>query len=127
MDLLQHEHPQPLPAAEVVEDRQAAYEKKYKKYEKLDGPRITAVRADVDIYPEGRAAEIRGTYTLRNKTDHPIEEVILTINPDVKIHTLELPGSRVTMQDDELGFLIRKLDAPLAPGAGTTWRSRSRS
>ncbi len=70
--------------------------------------------------PSGAPPRSAARYTLRNKTDHPIEEVHLTINPDVKIRTLELPGSRVTMQDDELGFIIRKLDAPLAPGAETT-------
>ena len=40
--------------ADVSLDRQASYEKEYRKYKDLPQPRIVDVRADVDIYPEER-------------------------------------------------------------------------
>ena len=53
---------------DVREERQARYEKQYKQYEDLPQPKITALHADVDIYPERRAVDIRGRYSLLNKT-----------------------------------------------------------
>jgi len=103
----------------VAFDRQADFEKKYKKYEKLEGPRVTDVQADVDIHPETRGVEIRGRYIIRNKTSVPIDQVHLTLNPDVVIHDLKVEGGRIEMEDADLGYRIYRLDAPLAPGAET--------
>ena len=103
-------------------DRLASYETKYKKYEGLRGLRVTAVRADVDIVPETRSVSIRGTYRLVNKTDAPVEEVHVSMNPDVKVRAIEITGSRVTLDDREIGYSIRKLAAPLPPGGETELR-----
>ena len=54
--------------SDVVLDRQARFEKEYRKYKDLPQPRITDVYADVDIYPAQRRVEIRGRYQLVNKT-----------------------------------------------------------
>jgi hypothetical protein len=93
-------------------NRQAAYEKAYRKYDGMDGPRIVAARADVDIFPERRAAEIRGVYTLKNKTAGPIDRIHITFNPDVLTKKLELPGSAIEMEDRDLGYVIRTPEPP---------------
>jgi len=102
---------------DVRRDRQADYEKTYKKYAGLAQPRITAVEADVDIFPAKRALAIRGTYTLRNKTDQPIDELHLWLSPEVTSSTLDVPGSTIEMVDGIHGQSIRRLAEPLAPGA----------
>ena len=56
-----------------IEDRQAEYEKKYKKYENIAMPRITSVQANVDIDPEKRSVKIRGSYQLENKHQENID------------------------------------------------------
>ncbi|MBI3450495.1 MAG: hypothetical protein HY049_16485 [Acidobacteria bacterium] len=100
-------------------DRQAEFEKKYKKYESLRGPRVVDVSADVDIRPEERAVDIRGSYLLRNKTASPLETVHLYLNPDVVIRKLGVDGGKIETEDADLGYRIFKLDHPLAPGAET--------
>ena len=100
-------------------DRQAEFEKQYKKYETMKGPRVTDVYADVDIHPETRAVEIRGRYLIRNKTDQKIDAVHLSLNPDVVIRSLAVERGRVEMKDSDLGYRIFRLDAPLDPGAET--------
>ena len=101
-------------------DMQAEFEKKYKKYEKERLPRVVDVQADVDIYPERRAADIRGRYILRNKTAEPIDTLHLSLNSDVNLRRLEIPGGTIAMEDKDLGYRIWKLDPPLAPGADMT-------
>jgi ABC-type transport system involved in multi-copper enzyme maturation permease subunit len=102
------------------EKLQADVEKKYKKFENLPQPRITSVKADVDIYPERRAVDIRGTYTLVNKTAKPISELHVTYNSDLDRAEVTLPGAKVRSDDKESGYRIYTLAQPLAPGASTT-------
>jgi ABC-2 type transport system permease protein len=97
---------------------QADFEKKYKRYERIAQPRITDVQADVDLFPERRAVDIRGHYTLVNKTAAPIAE--LHVVNDVNTLTtaeVSIPGARVKSDDRTLGYTIYTLSPPLAPGA----------
>ena len=98
------------------EKRQANAEKKYKKYQYLAQPRITDVQADVAIYPERRAATIRGHYNLLNRTAAPIPELHVTLPPELKA-TITIPGAKVKSRDNEVGYTIYQLAQPLAPGA----------
>ncbi len=101
---------------DVREERQARYEQEYKQYEDVPQPKITALYADVDIFPERRAVDIRGRYSLRNKTGFPVDELHLSVNPQVTVRSLDAPGLRLRLDDDTLGYRIYDLDAPLAPG-----------
>ncbi len=103
--------------AKVVLDRQAEFEKKYKQYQVMRGPRVTDVSADVDIHPETRSVEIKGRYGIQNKTDRPIESVHVTLDPVVTVRGLEVEGGRLEMEDAGLGYRIFDLDVPLEPGA----------
>jgi ABC-type transport system involved in multi-copper enzyme maturation permease subunit len=103
------------------EARQAAVEKKYKKFERLPQPKVTDVKAHVDIHPERRAVSIRGQYTLQNKTDAPISELHVTHNArTLNTYKVEIPGARLKNDDREHGYAIYTLAQPLAPGASTT-------
>ncbi|HZM70047.1 MAG TPA: M1 family aminopeptidase, partial [Candidatus Cryosericum sp.] len=97
-------------------DRQAEFEKRYRQYETLRGPRVTAIEADVDIRPEIRRVDIRGHYAIRNKTEAPVEVVHLYVNPDVSVRDLSVRGAHVEMTDGDLGYRIYRFDRPLLPG-----------
>ena len=100
-----------------VEETRAAYEREYSRYRTTPQPVITAVRAEVDIYPHRRALEIRGTYRLRNETDEPIDAVHVTTNPFLSATTeVRIDGSTAGHTDEVLGYSVRELDRPLAPG-----------
>jgi ABC-type transport system involved in multi-copper enzyme maturation permease subunit len=100
------------------EERQADAEKKYKKFEHMLKPRITAVQADVQIFPERRAVDIRGQYTLVNKTGQPLRELHVAVNPQtLTTWKIDVPGTHVKSDDRKLGYLMLTFDQPLAPGA----------
>jgi ABC-type transport system involved in multi-copper enzyme maturation permease subunit len=101
------------------EKQSAEYEKKFKKYAAVVNPKITDVKADVDLFPERRAARIRGTYTLRNTSGAAIPEIHVSMNPVVRNYTVSIPGSRVKSRDEEHGYTIYTIEPPLAPGATT--------
>lgn len=112
------------------EKNQAAFEKKYKQYENLPQPRITDVQADVDIHPERRAVDIRGKYTLVNKTNAPIAELHVLADSSLDTVDITIPGAKLKSTDKELGYSIYTLTPPMAPGAAlpmtfhTAWAAR---
>ncbi|RKZ12121.1 hypothetical protein DRQ50_12455, partial [bacterium] len=99
---------------------QANYESQFKDYQKNPSPRVTAVVAEVDFYPEQRRVDIRGTFDLANKTDQFIEELYLNINPLQELRSLSLDNgltlTEPTQWDQETGFRVYHLTEAVAPG-----------
>jgi ABC-type transport system involved in multi-copper enzyme maturation permease subunit len=100
---------------DVLQERQAEFEKKYKQYEGLALPRITDSYADVDIYPDERRVDIRGRYSVKNKTSEAIPTLHVTVNPLVTIRELNIPGARLEMEDTVQGYYIYQLERPMQP------------
>ena len=103
-------------SAEQTRQR-ADYEKKYAKYKDLPQPRITAVKADVDIHPYQRRLDIRGHYMLLNKTAAPIGELHVNYTDGFTLKSLAFAPHDTVSADRQLGYTIYKLRTPLAPGA----------
>ena len=99
------------------------YEKRYKRFESLPQPRITAVTLDVDIFPEQRDLRIRGVYRLVNRTARPIEQVHVDLLNTLRIRRMEfaVPSRRI-IADKEKGYYAFRLERPLAPGDSTELR-----
>ena len=96
--------------------QQASYEKTYAKYAGLAQPRITAVQANVDIYPKRRRLHLSVHMTLVNRHTAPISE--LHVNTDTDFATrLDFAAHDTVLKDDTLGYAIYRLKTPLAPGA----------
>jgi ABC-2 type transport system permease protein len=103
-------------AADVVMDEQALYEKTYRQYKDLPHPKITDIRAAVDIYPEARRVRIRGAYLLENKTAQPLDTLRLQLDPEVVTTFSGLPAHRIVLDDKKLGVRFIKLAQALPPG-----------
>ena len=101
---------------------QVEYERKYKaRYEKMPQPRVTDVEIDVTLWPERGQYESKGTFTLKNKTNQPVRELVIQTAPELTVKALTLgvvATSGVT--DKDRGFRTFTLAQPLAPGATTT-------
>ena len=102
---------------DVRMDRQASYEKLYRRYKGLPQPRVTDIQANVDIYPAERRVLINGHYRLRNKHAAPLDTLYVQVVPDVETVLRNLPAHQVLLDDVLLGMRILKLAQPLAPGA----------
>lgn len=97
-------------------DIQADYERKFKQYENLLQPKVTAVDATVNIYPDRRSFDGSVRMTLQNKTGQPVSQ----------IHVTDLKQSVTNLKFDRPFHLVRSaprniysiyaLEQPLAPG-----------
>jgi ABC-2 type transport system permease protein len=97
-------------------DIQAGYERDFKKYELLPQPKITAVDAIVNIYPERRSFDGTGRFTMQNKSTQPIREIHITDEQQsVSNVRFDRPFHLVSQAARGL-YSIYALDQPLASG-----------
>ena len=99
---------------------QADYERQFKKYENLDQPKVTAVDATINIYPERRSFDGSVRMTLQNKTNQPITQIHLT---DQKQSVTNVQFDRtfhLVSAAPRNMYSIYALDPPLAPGQTVT-------
>ncbi len=110
------------------EKRSVAYENLVKPHENDPQPNVTAVKADVQFYPDNRDALASGTLTLVNPHDTALTQFFLrpAVAHEEDIRKLDVIGAtRVTEGElaeglEDYSTQIFKFDTPLAPGATTT-------
>jgi hypothetical protein len=100
-------------AAERTEQN-VQYELKYGKYKNIPQPLLTGTKLQVEIYPEDRKADVRGTYTLVNNSSKSIDSIHLATAHGVKTGAVEFnrPFTSV-LEDLQLGHSIYTLEKPL--------------
>jgi hypothetical protein len=95
---------------------QAQYERDYKKYENIPQPKIIAVDANIDVFPERRAFSGTGHFVLENKTPGPISQIhVLNREQSVTSVHFDRPFHKVSSSPHDL-YTIYALEQPLAPG-----------
>jgi ABC-2 type transport system permease protein len=100
--------------------QQEEYEKKYKKYEDIAQPRVIRAKYDIQLFPKTRDLVVKGTLTLRNKSNEPIDSVHLTLLPEYMNLVVNLEGATIATDDKKAGYRIYRLGNPLAPGDSLT-------
>lgn len=126
----------PYSSTKDGERRRAAYERTYRRFKNLAGPRIVGVRIRADLAPERRAFTLRSVYRLVNKHAYPIDSLYVGL-PSVAFggsiggavwsstgyHVDSLALNRPThalIADTSRGIYLFRLDTPLAPGDSMT-------
>lgn len=95
---------------------QADYEKKYKKFEHVPQPRVTAVKLDVDLYPQKRNLSASGIYLLKNNTGRPVDSIHINYINDTKLEVTSFGRPfKLVLNDTLTGYRIYRLDTPLQP------------
>lgn len=102
--------------SEEREDRQERYERELKsKVEGQPQPRVVDIRYEIDLEPERRALELRGTETLVNRETVALDSLCLNLADG---YETEVQVERGTLVEDlpELRYQVYRLDPPLEPG-----------
>ncbi|MET1055435.1 MAG: M1 family aminopeptidase [Pedobacter sp.] len=100
---------------------QQTYEQRYRKYNELLQPVVTTVNASVDLYPERNAYQVSGRYILKNKSNKPVDSLLLNFDEDVVMETATYQhGSYKQPVSNRTGFL--RLQQPLMPSESALFR-----
>ena len=100
--------------------RRAEYERKYGMHEDKPQPERVHTSLRVELHPARRAATLRGTYRLVNRSRVPIDSVHLEPAFHVETRVTFDRPSRLLVADEKLGHHIYALDEPLQPGDSLT-------
>ncbi len=99
---------------------QADYERKFKQYENLLQPKVTAVDATINIYPERRSFDGSVRMILQNKTGQPIPQIhVSDIKQSVSNVQFDRPFHLVSSASRGI-YSIYALEQPLEPGETLT-------
>ncbi len=111
-----------------IKDMQAAYEMKYKKYEQIPQPTITAIDYKIDVYPYKRNVSATSIITIKNTSNKAIDSLHYSLSYFVDegnegielkkskwIKNIKVPNANLVLNDKELGYQIFKLNTPLEP------------
>ncbi|MEA2463121.1 MAG: type transport system permease protein, partial [Acidobacteriota bacterium] len=98
--------------------RRAEYERRYRRYETIPQPELTGTKLRVEIYPQRRAAQIRGSYALMNRAAVPIGSIHVAVprsGAETRAVTFDRTA-KLALDDQEHGYRIYALERPLGPG-----------
>jgi ABC-2 type transport system permease protein len=111
------------------DQRAVDYERTLKRYENLPLPKLTGIKLVVDLFPDKQQARTHGYFVLTNKTDKPIDQMLLdgegvdyTLKSSGKDMAYTVPLTYVRgkfnwfrPQRDTADFRIYRFDKALAP------------
>jgi len=98
------------------EDLAERYERELKgRHEPLSQPRVTDVKYEIDLVPERRSMELRGTQTLVNRSTTPQSELCLNTAIGYET-TIQVERGRLRQELPDLHYQVYQLDPPLQPG-----------
>lgn len=99
------------------EVQQTDYEKAYKKYENLPGPRVTDIHYDIALDPEHSGMVMHGVELIKNETAAPLTEIHFSVADAANYSTkIELEDAKTKLDDKRLMYRIYTLDKPMQPG-----------
>lgn len=91
------------------------YELQFKKYADLAQPTITSVKSNVDLFPSENRYEVKGTYELINNAEKPIDSLLLYIDRNSKLTSIEIPNAKKTGDVSAFHHYWFRLEKPLRP------------
>ncbi|NQV70056.1 MAG: hypothetical protein HQ498_08530, partial [Pseudohongiella sp.] len=105
---------------------QADYEINYADYRNRPAPTFEEITFEVDLYPEEKRIETRGSATLINSKKLPISEFVISVDPKMQVDDLQVESAIASIADTKLGFYLFELTPPLNPGESITlsWNMR---
>jgi hypothetical protein len=100
-----------------LDERRAEYERRYGRYASLAQPLLAGTKLHVDFHPRRRAATVRGTYRLENRTQVPIDAIHVVASSDLETNGIAFDrAAKLVSRDDGFGYSIYALGKPLQPG-----------
>jgi ABC-2 type transport system permease protein len=100
---------------------QANYEKTLGKYDKISQPKVIDVKVNADLFPEKRAAEIKVTYIMVNKSNAIIDSLHLNWGAEgllkKEVNTFTIAGKKLKIgkRYDDYGYEIYAFEKPMQP------------
>jgi len=114
----------PLLSSDKREAWKAQYEKKYSQWQLESQPSVVHIDSHVDIYPDQQQANFSLKYTLENRTDNAIEQVLVGRYGNYHFDNIAIDGASLSMLDTALNQAVFTLSSALLPGEQRTMHAK---
>jgi len=101
--------------------QRAEYENTYRHLVDLPQPTVTDVFYDVDISPETRGYQARGSYVLQNQTDQELDTLWMSYGPGTTINSQDFEGAEIVTSDVGNYMYSFAIAEPMQPGESRTF------
>lgn len=108
-----------ITGSSAIADWKQAAENAYAFLKNKPQPVVTAVKTTIDLYPGDESYQVKGIYTLLNKTQAPIDTLYLYGDKELNWRTWKLDGGALVKADTTYGYYVFAADKPLKPGDST--------
>ena len=102
---------------EETTDLQADYEKAFIQYASLPALVTTDVKAQIDLFPSEQKVVARMQIQWQNKSQLPIEKVLVNWPSNTEQMTIAIEGASLTEKEDKFSTSWLTFATPVAPGA----------
>jgi ABC-2 type transport system permease protein len=106
----------PRLSGSALNDWKQEYEQQFHRFKNLRQPSVTSVRTEVDLFPRNQRYQVRGTYRLKNKSQYPIDSLLIAVNSETSIQDLRFQRKGKKVEQQVYGHYWYFLDLPLKPG-----------
>jgi ABC-2 type transport system permease protein len=106
----------PLTNSDKREKWKAQYETSFAHWQHKVQPAVVHIDSKIDIYPSKEFANFKLSYTLENRTNTPIEQVLIGRYGNYTFGNITLGGATLVEFDDELNQGIYQFSQKLMPG-----------
>lgn len=101
---------------QLDDDQWAAdYERTLLSLVRIPQPRVEKVKLTVDLYPHNQRVVATGYYTVRNRTQEPINELHVHWMRDTQMRRLEISGATLKQDLPRFSYRVYHFDQPLEP------------
>jgi len=100
-------------------DWSASYETTYRATAAMPRPHITAITAEVALFPNERRYRVTGNYDLVNDGATPIASVLISVPRDARVTNLTIPQATI-VRNDKFATYDVQFKSPLQPHQHTT-------
>lgn len=94
---------------------QQQYEEKYESYKTKPQPTVIDVSTTIDLFPEQNSYKVKGTYTLVNKTQSEISEILINTNKEITWNAITSSKLVLVNKDNEFGQYLFKTKQKVVP------------
>jgi ABC-2 type transport system permease protein len=99
-----------------IEVLKVDYEKLYKKYENTPTLSYASLKYGIDVFPEERRLATKIEAVLKNNQKRPIDTLLFSFDNSIITYDLTIENATAVIADKAHGFMLYKLNQPLAIG-----------
>ena len=105
----------PYKTTDELELLSAEFEKKYKRYEGSNLPKVKDVKFTIDIFPEERIVRVKADLVLKNETNSPIDTFHFNYDKNWN-PKFAIPNAKLVSDDKEMGWATYAISPAMQPG-----------